>query len=106
MRLNQIISVKSPTFYELIMTLGLLIIIASSYLTYTSQAEMKKNYVTKDYIYSFYITKDQFQIIENERPKYMARVRSGENIETVTTDYNKFVDRIISLRIRGLEDAR
>ena len=106
MKLNDYIYFKPPTIYDVTMTIGLFLILVSSFFIYKSQAQMQKDYVTKEYIYNFYITKDQFQIIESERPKYMQRIRNGDNVESVTYDYNKFVDRILSLRIRGLEDAR
>jgi hypothetical protein len=106
MKLNDYICFKPPTIYDILMTVGLLLVLSSSYFIRQSQAAMQKDYVTKDYIYNFYITKDQFQIIENERPKYMQRVRNGENIQAVTLDYNTFVDRIISLRIRGLDETK
>jgi len=106
MKLNDYICFKPPTVYEITMTLGLLLILSSLFFVRQSQAQMQKDYVTKEYLYNFYITKDQFKIIEDERPKYMQRVRDGENIHTVTTDYNTFVDRIISLRIRGLDETK
>ena len=106
MKLSQVICFKPPTLYDLIMSIGLMLILIISFSVQSKQTEMQKDYVTKDYIYNFYITKDQFQIIENERPKYMQRVRDGENITAVTLDYNTFVDRIISLRIRGLDENK
>lgn len=100
---------RSPTIYELIMTVGMLIILGSLWFvrssqaqTQASQAEMQKNYITKDYLYNFYITKDQIQAIEEERPKYLKRVEHGEDYEKVSEDFIKFVNRIVSLRTRGV----
>jgi hypothetical protein len=106
MKLNDVICFKPPTLYDILMSVGLIVILFVTFAVHATQTEMQKDYVTKDYIYNFYITKDQFQIIENERPKYMQRVRDGENIQAVTLDYNTFVDRIISLRIRGLDENK
>lgn len=106
MKLSDVICFKPPTAYDFTMLIGLSVLLFITFAIRTTQAEMQKDYVTKEYIYNFYITKDQFQIIENERPKYMQRVRDGENIQSVTLDYNTFVDRIISLRIRGLDENK
>jgi len=106
MKLNDYICFKPPTVYDMIMTLGLFLVLTSSYFIQKSQAQMAKDYVTKEYIYNFYITKDQFKIIEDQRPKYIARIVSGENKEAVNVDFTQFVDRIISLRIRGLDETK
>lgn len=107
--LNSTVIFRSPTIYELIMTVGMLIILISLWFvresqatTQASQIQMQKEYITKEYLYNFYITVDQIKAIETERPKYLKRIAGGENYDKVSADFNKYVDLIISLRTRGL----
>jgi hypothetical protein len=92
--LNSIVHFKYPTIYELIMTVGMFMILISLF-------QMQKDYITKDYIYDFYITKDQILTIEEARPSYLKRVNKGEDFDKVNKEFNSFTNRILSLRSRG-----
>lgn len=108
--LNSITHFKTyTTVYELIMTVGMLIILImilfireSQVEIQASQIQMQKDYITKEYLYNFYITVDQIKAIENERPKYLERVARGESRDSVSADFIDYVDLITRLRTRGL----
>lgn len=101
MKLTDYICFKPPTVYDIVTTIGIILAIIILWNVKNSQASMQKNYVTKDYIYNFYITKDQYQIIEDERPKYLKRIMQGEDYDFVNSEYLEFTKRVLSLRTRG-----
>lgn len=102
MKLSHYIHFKPPTIYDVIVTVGILASIPLLWNVKTSQAAMRKEYITKEYLYSFYITVDQIKAIENERPKYLERIASGESRDSVSADFIDYVDLIVRLRTRGL----
>lgn len=109
MKLKDYVHFNPPTIYDIIMTVGILVVLISLWFvrisqaqTHDSQVEMQKNYITKDYLYNFYITVDQIKAIEKERPAYMKRIATGEPYDKVNEDFINFVERITALRTRGL----
>lgn len=102
MTINNYIRFKPPTIYDVIVTTGIILSVLILWNVRTSQAAMQKDYITKDYLYNFYITIDQIKAIEKERPKYLKRIAGGENYDKVSADFMEYVDLISSLRTRGL----
>lgn len=67
-----------------------------------SQTQMQRDYITKDYIYNFYITRDQIMFMEEIRPLYLKRVLKGEDYEKVNKEFYNAVESSMKLRDRGL----
>jgi len=93
---------RPPTVYEVVITIGLFVTLCFLFLIHQSQMNIQRDYVTKDYIYNFYITKGQIQYIEEERARDIARVQKGEDYRIVTEEFCKKVEKILMLRTRGL----
>lgn len=101
MKLKDYICFKPPTLYDIFFTICMMIMLCGLWKISASQNAIQKDYVTKEYMYYFYITKDMYQAIEKERPKYLKRISNGEDATKVYTEYGEFVERILTMRTRG-----
>ena len=100
---------ESPSIYDIVWTACILVAIVlmigiriDQKEIKASQSQMQKDYITKDYIYNFYITREQIMFMETLRPMYQKRVRDGEDYDKVNKEFYNAVEKSMQLRDRGL----
>jgi len=108
MKLNDYVCFKPPTLYDLIVTVGVFFACMLLWNVRTSQAvvrevqeEMKKEQITKDYLFQFYITRNQILFIEAERNRAFDAVRNGADPSKEAELFLKRVENSFKLRDRG-----
>lgn len=110
MKLNDYIHFKPPTVYDLIVTIGVVIACLILWNVKDSQAEVKKvqiemhkTQITKEYLFEFYVTRNQILFIESERNRAFDAVRKGADPKSEGQLFEKRVDMLFKLRDRGGE---
>lgn len=108
MKLNDYICFKPPTIYDVIVTVGIIIACIFLFNVKQSQAtaqkvqiEMQRNQITKDYLFEFYITRNQYLFIEGERNRAFDAVRHGSDPEVEAELFLKRAENVFKLRDRG-----
>ena len=108
MKLNDYICFKPPTVYDLIVTCGVFIACLILWNVKDSQAqatkiqiEMQRNQITKDYLFEFYITRNQYLFIEGERNRAFDAVRHGADPKAESELFLKRAESVFKLNTRG-----
>jgi hypothetical protein len=110
MKLNDYICFKPPTVYDIIVTVGVIIaclilrnIRNSQATVHIIQTEMQKAQITKEYLFEFYVTRNQILYIEAERNRAFDFVRRGADPAVEAEVFLKRVEASFKLRDRGGE---
>jgi len=103
MKITDYICFKPPTVYDIIATAGIVVAVLILWNIKDSQAAMQRDYVTKDFIYYFYVNKDQIKMIQEEHSNVTKRIKAGEDIDVVNAHYRNYVDMVLDLTSRGEE---
>jgi len=115
MNLKEYVHFKPPTLYDITMTTLLIIIVIMLFFIcqfqarntnkindiVISQEEIKREQITKQYLFEFYITRNQILYIEEERNRAFDNVRKGADPKTEAEIFVKRLDELFKFRDRG-----